>query len=133
MRITNLVSAAVSVIFINGHNASLLRCRPLQCNKRKMGIYFPLEKLLTAGKWKLSFAVFLKCGMSTASHMVLGTVRARCGFSVHGDVVFLGIFALKILKTISELVYLGGTLMEVRGPEILCLTTSGLISNTSIP
>ena len=98
-----------------------------------MGIYFQLEKLLTAGTLNFSFAVFLKCGISTVSHVVLGTVHARRGFNVHGDVAFLGVFALKILKTISELVYLGGTLMEVMALEILCFTTSGLIFNTSIP
>lgn len=36
-----------------------------------------------------------------------------------GDVAFLGIFVLKILKTISELVYLGRTLVEVLALQIL--------------
>ena len=117
----------VSVTFTKMYNASLLQCRLLQCNKRTMGIYLQLENLLTAGKLNFSFAVFLKCGISTVSHMVLGTVCARCGFRVRGGVAFLGIFALKILKTISELVYLGGILMEATALEILCFTTLGLI------
>lgn len=53
-------------------------------------------------------------------------MRARCGLSVHRDVAFLGIFVLKILTTISELVYLGGILMEVMALEILCFTTTSL-------
>lgn len=76
-------------------------------------MHFQLENLLTAGKLNFSFAVFLKCGISTLSHVVLGTVCVRRGFGVHRDVAFSGIFVLKILKTISALVYLGGTLMEV--------------------
>lgn len=75
-------------------------------------MYFQLENLFTAGKLNFSFAVF-KCGIGTLSHVVLGTVCVRRGFSVHRDVAFSGIFVLKILKTISALVYLGGTLMEV--------------------
>lgn len=56
-----------------------------------MGVYFQLEKLLTAGKLNFSFAVFLKCSMSPVPHVVLGTVRVRCEIGVQGDVAFLGI------------------------------------------
>lgn len=58
----------VSVIFVKGYNANLLQCRPPQCNNRKIGVTFQLEKLLTAGKLYFSFAVFLKRGISTVSH-----------------------------------------------------------------
>lgn len=62
--ITNLVSAAGSACdFRKGSNTSLLRCRPLQCNKRKRRVYFQLEKLFTAGKLNIGFAVF-KCGIA---------------------------------------------------------------------
>lgn len=58
-----------------------------------MGMYVQLEMLVTAGKLNFSFAVFLKCGISTVSHVVLSTVRARRGFSAHRDIAFLGICA----------------------------------------
>lgn len=102
-------------------------------NEVKMGIYlFPIRKLAHYGKTKFLICC-IRCCISTLSHMVHGAVHARCGFSVHRDVAFLGIFVLKILTTISELVYLGGILTEPMALEILCFTTSGLIFNTSIP
>lgn len=79
--ITNLVAAAGSACdFRKGSDTILLQCSPLQHNKRKMRIYFQLEKLFTAGTLNIGFAVF-NSGV--------------------GDDAFLGIFVLNTKDNFS--------------------------------